>query len=200
MWSPGTRRSRRRAPRSSPAPQWEGWNGALAVAVLKNTELRVMFLDGPGTTVTSAVVPPLLDLGVRLRSAVQGPDGNLYLTTDETAGAVWKVTPFGPAHRERRVRRDRLIGGCPFASVREPGATRRRPSSSRRRILCRERRARPVREHAVRSVEAALERVQRPRVDAAAGEVAEVDRVPPVGRVVRDDVGGVRADGDGDGS
>ncbi|MGZ8735434.1 MAG: PQQ-dependent sugar dehydrogenase [Acidimicrobiia bacterium] len=84
--------------------QWKGWDGALAVAVLKNTELRVMFLDGPGTTVTSAVVPVQLDLGVRLRSAVQGPDGSLYLATDETAGAVWKVTPFGRAHRERRVR------------------------------------------------------------------------------------------------
>ncbi|MGZ8761860.1 MAG: PQQ-dependent sugar dehydrogenase [Acidimicrobiia bacterium] len=84
--------------------QWKGWDGALAVAVLKNTELRVMFLDGPGRTVTSAVVPVQLDLGVRLRSAVQGPDGSLYLATDETAGAVWKVTPFGRAHRERRVR------------------------------------------------------------------------------------------------
>jgi glucose/arabinose dehydrogenase len=84
--------------------QWAGWNGALAVAVLKNTELRVMFLDGPGTSVTSTVAPAQLDRGVRLRSAVQGPDGNLYLTTDETAGAVWKVTPFGRPHRERRVR------------------------------------------------------------------------------------------------
>jgi glucose/arabinose dehydrogenase len=84
--------------------QWRGWDGALAVAVLKNTELRVMFLDGPGTTVGSTVVPAQLDLGVRLRSAVQGPDGNLYLTTDETAGAVWKVTPFSRAHRVRRVR------------------------------------------------------------------------------------------------
>ena len=84
--------------------QWRGWDGALAVAVLKNTELRVMFLDGPGTTVGSTVVPAQLDLGVRLRSAVQGPDGSLYLTTDETAGAVWKVTPFSRAHRVRRVR------------------------------------------------------------------------------------------------
>ena len=84
--------------------QWMGWNGALAVAVLKNTELRVMFLDSPGTTMTSTVVPAQLDLGVRLRSAVQGPDGNLYLTTDSSTGAVWKVTPVGRVHRERRVR------------------------------------------------------------------------------------------------
>jgi aldose sugar dehydrogenase len=91
--------------------QWRGWNGALAVAVLKNTELRLMFLDGPGITVTSTVVPPELDLGVRLRSAVQGPDGNLYLATDATAGAVWKITPTAPAARIHRTRRVRTMTG-----------------------------------------------------------------------------------------
>ena len=85
-------------------PQWQGWDGALAVAVLKDTELALMFLDSAGTAVTAIVVPPQLDLGVRLRSAVQGPDGSLYVATDATAGAVWKVTPFGKTHRERRIR------------------------------------------------------------------------------------------------
>ncbi len=91
--------------------QWRGWNGALAMAVLKNTELRLLFLDGPGTTVTAWAVPPQLDLGVRLRSAVQGPDGNLYLATDATAGAVWKVTPSAPPARAHRVRRVRTMTG-----------------------------------------------------------------------------------------
>ena len=85
-------------------PQWKGWDGALAVAVLKNTELRLMFLDGAGLTVTTQYTVPQLDLGVRLRSAVQGPDGNLYITTDDGAGAVWKVRPFTRGHRERRLR------------------------------------------------------------------------------------------------
>jgi len=94
-------------------PQWRGWNGALAVAVLKNTEVRLLFLDGPGTAVTASEVPPQLDLGVRLRSAVQGPDGNLYLATDvgSPGGAVWKVTPTSPATRAHRVRRVRTMTG-----------------------------------------------------------------------------------------
>ena len=72
--------------------QWRAWDGALAVANLKGSHLRVMFLgqDGNVASTTSA-----LAFGVRLRSAVQGPDGNLYIATDEAApnGAIWKVTP-----------------------------------------------------------------------------------------------------------
>jgi glucose/arabinose dehydrogenase len=88
---------------------WQSWDGALAVAVLKNTELQVMSLDAPGTAVTAFARPPQLDVGVRLRSAVQGPDGNLYLTTDVAGpgGAVWKVTPVPRGHRVRRDRAQR---------------------------------------------------------------------------------------------
>jgi glucose/arabinose dehydrogenase len=72
--------------------QWESWNGALAVAFLKDSKVRVMFLDGNGAV---SFATPILALGVRLRSAVQGPDGNLYLSTDVGGGggAIWKVTP-----------------------------------------------------------------------------------------------------------
>jgi glucose/arabinose dehydrogenase len=72
--------------------QWESWNGALAVAFLKDSNVRVMFLDGNGDV---SFATPVLSLGVRLRSAVQGPDGNLYLSTDSGGGndAIWKVTP-----------------------------------------------------------------------------------------------------------
>ena len=72
--------------------QWKSWNGALAVAFLKDAKARVMFLDGNGD-VTFAT--PILSNGVRLRSAVQGPDGNLYIATDVGGGngAIWKVTP-----------------------------------------------------------------------------------------------------------
>jgi glucose/arabinose dehydrogenase len=38
-----------------------------------------MFLDGNGNV---SFATPILSLGVRLRSAVQGPDGNLYISTD----------------------------------------------------------------------------------------------------------------------
>lgn len=72
-------------------PQWRGWNGALAMAVLKGSKLLVLALDAAGTGVvaeTSAVT----DQG-RLRSAVQGPDGNLYLATDANPGRILRVTP-----------------------------------------------------------------------------------------------------------
>lgn len=72
--------------------QWKSWDGALAVAFLKDSKARVMFLDGNGNV---SFATPILANGVRLRSAVQGPDGNLYISTDVGGGngAIWKVTP-----------------------------------------------------------------------------------------------------------
>jgi aldose sugar dehydrogenase len=72
--------------------QWKSWNGALVVAFLKDGKARVMFLNGSGD-VSSAT--PILEFGIRLRSAVQGPDGNLYISTDNGGGsdAIWKVVP-----------------------------------------------------------------------------------------------------------
>jgi glucose/arabinose dehydrogenase len=73
-------------------PQWEAWDGRLAVAMLVSTRLRVFGVDGSGAVTGFTDV---LQNGVRLRSTVQGPDGNLYITTDVggTGGAIWKVTP-----------------------------------------------------------------------------------------------------------
>jgi glucose/arabinose dehydrogenase len=79
-------------------PQWKSLDGALAVAVLKGSQVRLMYLDGPGNiTGTTAI----LQNGVRLRSAVQGPDGALYLSTDQRNGStavdgqdqIWRVVP-----------------------------------------------------------------------------------------------------------
>jgi glucose/arabinose dehydrogenase len=81
-------------------PQWEGWNGALAVCMLGNAaagerELRIMFPDAQGTIVATASALPFGNTRIRLRSAVQGPDGNLYVATDVAApgGQILKVTP-----------------------------------------------------------------------------------------------------------
>jgi glucose/arabinose dehydrogenase len=80
-------------------PQWKIWDGALVVACLDGEpdvgqRLLVMRLNADGTAL---VEPPtsLLDRGVRLRAAVQGPDGNLYVITDgdNGTGAIWKVAP-----------------------------------------------------------------------------------------------------------
>jgi glucose/arabinose dehydrogenase len=72
--------------------QWRSWNGALAVAVLKGQQVRVFFPQ-PNGVLTGDVVT--LARGVRLRSAVEGPDGLLYLATDARPGGdqIWKITP-----------------------------------------------------------------------------------------------------------
>jgi glucose/arabinose dehydrogenase len=73
-------------------PQWKGWNGALAVAVLKDHHLRIFFLNDQGGISGDTAV---LTNSPRLRSAVQGPDGNLYITTDVGGGGgqIWQVVP-----------------------------------------------------------------------------------------------------------
>lgn len=71
--------------------QWGGWDRSLAVAVLKGEELRVLAFDGTGSLVQQQWVR-ITDRG-RLRVAVQGPDGNLYLAVDDEPGTILKVTP-----------------------------------------------------------------------------------------------------------
>ena len=58
--------------------QWGTWNGALVVACLKASQLRVLGLDAGGAVVDQTAA--LTDQG-RLRSVTQGPDGALYITT-----------------------------------------------------------------------------------------------------------------------
>jgi glucose/arabinose dehydrogenase len=71
--------------------QWAGWNDGLAVAVLKGSQLRVLRFDTTGRTVIAETVR-ITDQG-RLRVAVQGPDGNLYLAQDADPGVILRVTP-----------------------------------------------------------------------------------------------------------
>lgn len=79
--------------------QWKGWNGALAVACLDGSpdvgqRLLIMKVNQAGTALTEAPTTAL-NRGIRLRVAVQAPDGNLYVVTDGVngAGAIWKVVP-----------------------------------------------------------------------------------------------------------
>ena len=71
--------------------RWAGWDRTLAVAVLKGEQLRVLAFDSNGTAVTQQWVR-ITDRG-RLRVAVQGPDGNLYVAVDSDPGVIFKVTP-----------------------------------------------------------------------------------------------------------
>jgi glucose/arabinose dehydrogenase len=74
--------------------QWSGWEGGLAVAVLKDQHLHVLRFGQPSGD-------PLTTLGEwedmtgfgRLRSAVQGPDGALYVSQDANPGNIYRVEP-----------------------------------------------------------------------------------------------------------
>ena len=61
--------------------QWKGWQGAAAIAVLKGQHLMVMFFDDVLGFSSIGTTTNMRGAG-RLRSAVQGPDGNLYVSTD----------------------------------------------------------------------------------------------------------------------
>ena len=71
--------------------KWGGWAGTLAIAVLKDQELLVLAFDKNGTVVEQQWTR-ITDKG-RLRVAVQGPDGNLYLAVDSDPGTIVKITP-----------------------------------------------------------------------------------------------------------
>jgi aldose sugar dehydrogenase len=74
--------------------QWKGWQGAAAIAVLKGQHLMVMFFDG-GLGFSLAGTTTTMRGAGRLRSAVQGPDGNLYVSTDNGGGtdAILRAVP-----------------------------------------------------------------------------------------------------------
>ena len=69
-------------------PQWKGWNGKLAVALMRDQRLDVVTLDAKGvvSSVETAKLPSL-----RLRALVPGPDGALWGSTDD--GQILKITP-----------------------------------------------------------------------------------------------------------
>ena len=72
--------------------QWRAWNGRLAVGVMGAGRLVILELDAAGkaTNVVDASLPH-----VRYRGLTLGPDGNLYVATDD--GEIWRVTPSASA-------------------------------------------------------------------------------------------------------
>lgn len=78
---------------------WKGWNGALAVAQMSGRRLLVLQLDSTGTRVV-AQTPLLNTLNYRIRNAVLGRDGALYLSTSSdnnenqiVATELWRLAP-----------------------------------------------------------------------------------------------------------
>jgi aldose sugar dehydrogenase len=79
--------------------QWKTWDGALVVACLDGSpdvgqRLLVMRMNAAGTALVEPAITAL-KIGVRLRAAVQGPDGDLYVVTDGVNGdgTIWKLHP-----------------------------------------------------------------------------------------------------------
>jgi glucose/arabinose dehydrogenase len=71
--------------------QWKAWDGRLVVGIMAAQRVDVLQLDtnGMATAATTMSLP-----SQRIRSIVQGPDGSLYLATDDASGAeIWRLTP-----------------------------------------------------------------------------------------------------------
>ena len=76
---------------------WDEWEGRLAVATLKASELHIFDFTANGTFVSQVVVLELDGTYGRLRTPMMGPDGALYLTTSNGSGdRILKVVPSLP--------------------------------------------------------------------------------------------------------
>lgn len=74
--------------------KWGALDGALVVAALKGKKVIALKLDKAGAVAGQTVPTALDDTHGRLRSVRQGPDGMLYLTTDNgTDDEVLRVNP-----------------------------------------------------------------------------------------------------------
>lgn len=72
--------------------KWKGWNGALAVAMLKDQCLEVILLDKAGKVTKDLRI--LTEYG-RLRDAELAPDSSLYISTDNgnNKDKIFRVVP-----------------------------------------------------------------------------------------------------------
>ncbi|WP_091743091.1 PQQ-dependent sugar dehydrogenase [Phenylobacterium immobile] len=72
------------------ADLFPAWKGSLFVGGLRSTALVRLVLDGDKIVGEERL---LTDLGQRIRDVIVGPDGALYVATDETAGKVLRIAP-----------------------------------------------------------------------------------------------------------
>ena len=72
--------------------KWKGWNGALAVAMLKDQCLEIILLDEASKVTKDLRI--LTEYG-RLRDVEQAPDGSLYISTDNGGNKdkIFRVVP-----------------------------------------------------------------------------------------------------------
>jgi glucose/arabinose dehydrogenase len=68
------------------------WRGNLFIGSMKDMRLVRLVLEGDRVTGEEHL---LTDRNQRVRDVRQGPDGALYLVTDQQNGELWKITPRG---------------------------------------------------------------------------------------------------------
>lgn len=68
------------------------WQGDLFVGGLASTALVRLELDGESVTHEERL---LEDLGLRIRDVAEGPDGAIYVVTDESNGEILRISPAG---------------------------------------------------------------------------------------------------------
>jgi glucose/arabinose dehydrogenase len=71
--------------------QFPEWRGDVFIGALAGEHLSRLDLDDAGRVVGEERL--LRDLGERIRDVAQGPDGLLYVITDEDAGRLLKISP-----------------------------------------------------------------------------------------------------------
>jgi glucose/arabinose dehydrogenase len=66
------------------------WRGSLFVGALKEMRLVRLTLENDRVTGEEHL---LVDRRQRVRDVRQGPDGALYIVTDQDNGELWKIAP-----------------------------------------------------------------------------------------------------------
>ncbi|MBB4968556.1 PQQ-dependent sugar dehydrogenase [Saccharothrix violaceirubra] len=93
VWSSGRPTEAISAAAFLSGPQWKTLDGWLAVTALRGTKLLLFSVAKDGKVANRTVPPELSTKFGRLRAAVQGPDGALYLSTSNgTDDKILKVT------------------------------------------------------------------------------------------------------------
>ena len=77
--------------------QFEQWRGDLFVGGLKSQDIRRIDLNEAGQVVGQSA----LRIGQRVRDVRQGPDGLLYVLTDESNGSLIRLEPVSDKESPR---------------------------------------------------------------------------------------------------
>jgi glucose/arabinose dehydrogenase len=72
------------------AALFPAWKGSLFIGGLASTHLARLSLKGDRVVGEEWL---LQDLGLRIRDVIVGPDGALWLLTDETDGKLLRIAP-----------------------------------------------------------------------------------------------------------